>query len=191
MFSASRLATSSTGRIISERLAATCCTGTDQWIRSKHSSTQIKRLFKRNPAKFRVAKREGWIPEPKPVPPPTYSAIFEPTILPNGWSAPPGPEIEVPSYPFQVRRTRNKPSDALGFLPVYSEFRKDGAKVTTRIKKVSGNADAFLSELRSVLQIPVPANPNDDTIRIRTGGTIEVKGNRVREVKHWLASLGF
>lgn len=63
--------------------------------------------------------------------------------------------------------------------------------MTTRIKKVSGNADAFLSELRSVLHIPVPANPNDDTIRIRTGGTIEVKGNRVREVKHWLASLGF
>jgi hypothetical protein len=63
--------------------------------------------------------------------------------------------------------------------------------VTTRIKKVSGSRDAFLAELRSVLQIPFQANPNDDAIRIRTGGTIEVKGNRVREVKQWLASLGF
>ena len=51
--------------------------------------------------------------------------------------------------------------------------------------------DAFLAELRSTLDIPLPKNPKDDTIRIRTGGTIELKGNRVREVKHWLAALGF
>eukprot|EP00934_Nitzschia_sp_Nitz4_P009309 Nitzschia sp. Nitz4//scaffold9_size221794//45918//48437//NITZ4_001328-RA/size221794-processed-gene-0.7-mRNA-1//1//CDS//3329560947//9299//frame0 len=197
-------------------------------IRSKHSSTQIKRLFKGNPARYRVAKREGLIPEPKPLAPPKYPAIFEPTVLPNGWSAPPGPEVEVPTYPFQVSRTENKPNEAVGFLPVYSEFRyvwrhsclknmlllalvlvpsffisypmiiiimnhnsKDGAKVTTRIKRVSGDKDSFLSELRSVLQIPEPHNPNDDSIRIRTGGVVEVKGNRVREVKRWLAGLGF
>jgi hypothetical protein len=69
--------------------------------------------------------------------------------------------------------------------------RKDGARVTTRIKKVSGDQGAFLNELRATLQIPIPKNPRDDTIRIRTGGTIEVKGNRVREVKQWLARLGF
>ena len=68
---------------------------------------------------------------------------------------------------------------------------KDGAKVTTRIKKVSGNLNDFLSELRSVLQINLAHNAKDDSIRIRTGGTIEIKGNRVREVKHWLAGLGF
>eukprot|EP00429_Kryptoperidinium_foliaceum_P004934 CAMPEP_0176018834 /NCGR_PEP_ID=MMETSP0120_2-20121206/9080_1 /TAXON_ID=160619 /ORGANISM="Kryptoperidinium foliaceum, Strain CCMP 1326" /LENGTH=112 /DNA_ID=CAMNT_0017351893 /DNA_START=331 /DNA_END=669 /DNA_ORIENTATION=+ len=112
-------------------------------------------------------------------------------MLSNGWSAPPGPDVTIPSYPFRVSRTKNKPNDAVGFLPVYSEFRKDGSRVTTRIKKVSGDVDEFLSELRSVLQIPVPHNPKDDTIRIRTGGTIELKGNRVREVRHWLAGLGF
>lgn len=69
--------------------------------------------------------------------------------------------------------------------------RKDGAKVTTRIKKISGDQDAFLNELRAVLQIPIVKNPKHDEIRIRTGGTIEVKGNRTREVKEWLAGLGF
>ena len=63
--------------------------------------------------------------------------------------------------------------------------------MTTRIKKVSGDQEIFLSELRSVLQMPAPQNPKDDPIRIRTGGTIEVKGNRVKEVKYWLAGLGF
>ena len=69
--------------------------------------------------------------------------------------------------------------------------RKDGARVTTRIKKVSGDQDLFLSELRSVLTLPKPKIEKDDPIRIRTGGTIEVKGNRTQEVKRWLAGLGF
>ena len=71
-----------------------------------------------------------------------------------------------------------------------SPCRKDGARTTTRIKKVSGDQEAFLNELRAALQIPLPLK-KDEHIRIRTGGTIEVKGNRVREVKEWLAGLGF
>ena len=80
------------------------------------------------------------------------------------------------------------------FLNIFGyrfDHRKDGARVTTRIKKVTGDRDLFLNELRAALQIPIPKNPRDDTIRIRTGGTIEIKGNRVLEVKTWLASLGF
>ena len=122
---------------------------------------------------------------------PRFHAIVEPKFLYNGWSAPPGPEVQIPKYPFHVPRTRNKPNDAIGFLPVYSEFRKDGARVTTRIKKVSGDRETFLAELRSVLNLQLPNNPNDDPIRLRAGGTIEIKGNRVREVKTWLAGLGF
>eukprot|EP00531_Pseudo-nitzschia_arenysensis_P008325 CAMPEP_0116127458 /NCGR_PEP_ID=MMETSP0329-20121206/6850_1 /TAXON_ID=697910 /ORGANISM="Pseudo-nitzschia arenysensis, Strain B593" /LENGTH=231 /DNA_ID=CAMNT_0003621557 /DNA_START=26 /DNA_END=721 /DNA_ORIENTATION=- len=166
-------------------------------IRSKHSSTQIKRLFKQNPAKRRIALKqeqpvdEGVIPESTMQPLGT-----PPKFLSNGWSAPltgSGDEAATATenYPFQVARTKNKPNNALGFLPVYSEHRKDGARVTTRIKKVSGDKDIFLNELRAVLQIPIPKNPRDDTIRIRTGGTIEIKGNRVQEVKTWLAGLGF
>lgn len=63
--------------------------------------------------------------------------------------------------------------------------------MTTRIKKISGDTDAFLSELRAVLKLPKPKNFRDDEVRVRTGGTVEVKGNRVVEVKTWLAGLGF
>jgi len=70
-------------------------------------------------------------------------------------------------------------------------YSKDGTKATTRIKKVTGDTDLFLRELRAVLEIPRPKNPRDDKIRIRAGGTIEVDGNYVRNVKEWLTGLGF
>lgn len=70
-------------------------------------------------------------------------------------------------------------------------YRKDGTKCTTRIRKVEGNCDAFIKEIRRVLKIPLPTTNEGDCIRVRTGGTVEIKGNRVREVKEWLAGLGF
>lgn len=168
-------------------------------LRSKHSSTQIKRLFKQNPAKRRIAQKKalensdenytgGVIPESTVEP-----LIKDTKILSNGWNVPvnTGDGEKAKEYPFRVARTNNKPNNAVGFLPVYSEFRKDGARVTTRIKKVSGDRGLFLNELRAALQIPIPKNPREDTIRVRTGGTIEIKGNRVLEVKTWLAGLGF
>ena len=117
MLSSSRLAMMTSRRVLAQSPHS------DVAIREKHSSTQIKRLFKRNPARFRVAKREGWIPEPHAIPAPTFMPVMEPNILPNGWSAPAGPDVSLPAYPFRVLRTKNKPNEAVGFLPVYSEFR--------------------------------------------------------------------
>lgn len=79
------------------------------------------------------------------------------------------------------------------FQPLtFSTFcRKDGAKATTLIKRISGDKDVFMSELRTVLDLPEPENPIDDSIRLRAGETVEINGNRVREVKLWLAGLGF
>mmetsp|Transcript_32847 Transcript_32847/g.49557 ORF Transcript_32847/g.49557 Transcript_32847/m.49557 type:complete len:182 (-) Transcript_32847:3261-3806(-) len=160
-------------------------------IRLKHSKRQVKNKLQ-GPAKERREARLGIFPkEPKPLPPRQFPAIFKAKFLPNGWSAPPSDKIEIPKYPFSITRTRHKPGNAVGFLPVYSKFRKDGARETTLIKRLSGDQNAFLSELRAVLEMPEPHNPKQDTIRIRTGGAIEVKGNRTREVKSWLAGLGF
>jgi len=159
-------------------------------VRLKHSNRQIKRLFKRNPAKLRIEARLGIEkPKPKPLPIRQFPAIFNARFLPNGWSAP--PKENLAEYPFDVTRTRNKPGSTAGFLPVYSKFRNNGTKATTLIKRTSGDQDLFLSELRAILEIPEPNNPKEDKIQIRTGGTIEVDGNRVREVKGWLAGLGF
>lgn len=72
-----------------------------------------------------------------------------------------------------------------------SRLSKDGTKVITRIKRITGDREAFLAELRSVLNIPVPKNERDDIIRIQAGGTVEVDGNRVRDVTQWLGGLGF
>jgi len=174
-----------------------------QHRRWKHSSTQLKRLFRKHPAKRRVDERRNRGDKEEEVEAGQqqqhqrrqFLPVFEPELLSNGWSAPP-PETEAAarSYPFRVSRTENKPRDAVGFLPVYVKYRKDGTKATTRIKRVSGDRDAFLRELRCVLDLPArqPEQHNSNNgIRVRTGGTIEIDGNRVREVKLWLAGLGF
>ena len=76
-------------------------------------------------------------------------------------------------------------------LSIYTLYSANGTRVTTRIKRVSGDRAVFLEELRAVLGIPEMKNPNDDAIRIRAGGTIEINGNHVRAVKEWLQGLGF
>jgi hypothetical protein len=53
----------------------------------------------------------------------TYPPIYTiPITLPNGWFAPMDPKLR-PKYPFSVRRTKNKPKDAIGFLPIYTKYR--------------------------------------------------------------------
>jgi hypothetical protein len=98
--------------------------------RSKHSATQVNRLFKKNPARLRLLKKEGGITPSEQkqlamqqIPDPTYPTIHKPTFLANGWSAPPPPEVQIPEYPFKVVRTGNKPFGAVGFLPVYRDVR--------------------------------------------------------------------
>lgn len=91
--------------------------------RWKHSALQVKRLFKRNPARARVEARMGIDRTPILPPPPQFTPVWKPTILRNGWSAPPDPSIVIPTYPFQIKRTKNKPCDAIGFLPIYTKLR--------------------------------------------------------------------
>ena len=92
--------------------------------RSKHSSTQVKRLFKNNPARLRLLKKASssdnervQIPERK------YPQVFQPKFLQNGWSAPPPADFQAPEYPFHIKRTGRKPFGAAGFLPVYRDVR--------------------------------------------------------------------
>jgi hypothetical protein len=63
-------------------------------------------------------------PEASAAPAPSFPKVFDPELLSNGWSAPPEDQMSVVRrYPFQIRRTQNKPNDAAGFLPVYTYFR--------------------------------------------------------------------
>merc|ERR1719203_2455162 len=192
--------------IITDEISPSLVTST---YRSKHSATQVKRLFKKNPARLRLLKKKG-LPTPEPqIPVRTYDPIFKPSFLSNGWSAPPPPEVQVPEYPFGVTRTGRKPFGAVGFLPVYRDVRIGGTKHTTIIRNVTGNAVSFITELQSVLSLPrgkkgilTSASTgqhgggeagrgvnSENPIRIRTGGAIEVNGDRATEVRKWLAGL--
>lgn len=89
-------------------------------VRSKHSNTQIKRLFKYNPARIRINKKKGIAPRYEELPQRQFKKVHSFVYLPNTWTEPPG---ERPDYPFTVTRTKNKPFDAIGFLPVYTKYR--------------------------------------------------------------------
>ena len=81
-------------------------------------------------------------------------------------------------------------------------FRKDGTKVTTLIKRISGNKDIFVQELCANLRLPLPLKKNNKNnnnkhkhgqiLQWKAGGTIlEVQGNYTKDIKLWLAGLGF
>jgi hypothetical protein len=92
-------------------------------VRSKHSSTQLKRLFLQNPAKRRIARKNDDEKDPGVIPESTLPPVVsDPTILSNGWNVPQSGDNAV-EYPFRIARTGNKPNNAVGFLPVYSEYR--------------------------------------------------------------------
>jgi hypothetical protein len=73
------------------------------------------------------------------------------------------------------------------------KYRRDGTKVVTRIKKVTGDINAFVRELRIVLNVPAPANQlqSYDDIKFRAGNMIEIHGHRATEIRKWLGGLGF
>jgi hypothetical protein len=97
--------------------------------RYKHSERQINRLFRKHPARARVDARLGIERQKESVEEisskkPNYEAVFhEAKILPNGWSKPPPDDFQRPQYPFSLSRTKNKPNNAVGYLPVYAKFR--------------------------------------------------------------------
>jgi hypothetical protein len=97
----------------------------NNWIQCRfvHSNTQLKRIFHRHPARRRVEARLDITPRRLPLKEPKFEPIGEPVFLPNGWNEPLAAEIPRPDYPFMVQRTKNKPKDAVGFLPVYSKHR--------------------------------------------------------------------
>jgi hypothetical protein len=188
-------------------------------MRLKHR----EELQKLNPSKV----------EEEPEPPELkFPLVFKPIFISNGWSKPPSRDpddkdfINLSVYPFQVARTGNKPMNAAGFLPVYTDFRYvrklsfgliwnlfstilliienfschllyllqrvGRTKVTTIIRKTSGDINELVRELKVYLQISNKEEaPKIPEIKIGTGGNVVVNGNYAREIRRWLAGLGF
>ena len=84
-----------------------------------------------------------------------------------------GPLEELP---FEVERTHK------GNLPVYTDIRSGGNRQVTVVRKVTGDIDAFRTELSKV----VSNSPINDKM-----GRLEVNGIHSQKVKLWLTRLGF
>lgn len=79
------------------------------------------------------------------------------------------------------------------FISIFVCVRNGGTKNTTIIRKVTGDREVFIQELIAVLKLQDKMHKKvSDMIRLRASGTvIEVDGNHTKQVKTWLASLGF
>lgn len=61
--------------------------------------------------------------------------------------------------------------------------------MTTIVRKVTGDTSTFISEL--AIAIGLPEKQIQESIRVRTGGNIEVNGLHTAPIRKWLAGLGF
>ncbi|BGP53279.1 hypothetical protein JCM8202_002604 [Rhodotorula sphaerocarpa] len=90
-------------------------------------------------------------------------------------SVPPASETAPPYF---VPRT------AGGELPVYSDIRNGGSRVTTIVRKTRGDLAALQRDLATYLtDVPSYLKPS--------AGQIVLRGDWVRETKEWLAAKGF
>jgi len=76
---------------------------------------------------------------------------------------------------FHVERTNSRQ------LPVYVDYKKN--RVITSIRKISGDKENLRSQLLGMLGVGVAV-----TIRL---GRIDITGNHSKQLKTWLAQLGF
>lgn len=114
-------------------------------------------------------------PPPAPVFPLLPVEALSP-VAPSGWRAP-APQV-APTLPFRVHRSHANE------LPVYTEFKNKKARVSTVVRRVSGDLEAFQQELQRVV------GPNA-TIRRRVA-SFEVYGEgHAPIISEWLIQCGF
>ncbi len=67
-------------------------------------------------------------------------------------------------------------------LPVYSDFKNGRTRALTVVRKVGGDVYVLREELRRL--------SGGAAVTVRPG-RLEVEGNKSKEIKAWLAGLGF
>lgn len=125
--------------------------------------------------------------------------------LPSGWAPPQGPSLGLP---FRVRWARawrcpaplastifyslSPPPPLLlrqvtrttkgNQIPVYTDFKNGRTRELTVVRRIEGDAAALAKELYRVT--------GGAAVEVRPG-RVEVAGGRSKEIKSWLAGLGF
>jgi large subunit ribosomal protein L49 len=67
-------------------------------------------------------------------------------------------------------------------LPVYTDYKNGRSRTLTLVRKVSGDVPFLVEELRRVTGGAAVAAKL---------GRVEIEGDRAKEVRAWLAGLGF
>lgn len=97
------------------------------------------------------------------------------TRLSLSGSHPPHPPRSAGPRDFRVLRSAN------GNLPIYTDIRNGGTRITTVLRKYAGDAEALAEELKSV---------TGKTVHLYHG-RMEVKGRHRLLMTEWLEKLGF
>jgi hypothetical protein len=155
---------------------------------SLHSSSRLlKREEKKQDKKLRIHLFDFDTFEPVRGAPALEEAA--PHVLPVESLAPAMPSGYRPAAPapaaqlaFHVHRSRV--AGGLGAeLPVYTEFKNKKARVSTVIRNVSGDMNAFEEQLRRVV--------GDRPVIKRRVASFEVFGGYHGQINEWLTRLGF
>ncbi|PVZ96568.1 hypothetical protein BB558_002178 [Smittium angustum] len=80
--------------------------------------------------------------------------------------------------PYFIQRTQFKS------LPIYTEFRNNGSRKLTMIRKVEGNIGLLKSELDKIFG-------SENVVIKKINNSIVIKGICVREVRQFLTKKGF
>ena len=127
----------------------------------------VERLNKVHPNIRKIVNKMTQTPEPL-----TYKLQELPTPD-TTFNEPLGTKDKIP---FEITRT------TFGNLPVYSNYRNNGMRKLTIIRRVYGDVDEFKKELAKIV--------SNSEIYEKTG-RIEVKGLHVEKINLWLRRLGF
>eukprot|EP00808_Paulinella_micropora_P002396 g19728.t1 len=91
------------------------------------------------------------------------------------------PEGESRFGPYKLRwRVSRTPS---GKLPVYTEYRHKKTQICTIIRRIEGDVDCFIDDLKSLVGPQVPIKKRQ--------GKIQIPGHKVGLLRVWLSKLGF
>ena len=98
----------------------------------KHSVRQVNHLFQNHPTRLRdvnplieATEEESIVNNNCTY---QFPSVYSPPhgMLPNGWVAPPSlspssssSDFVMQDYSFHIQRTKNKPNNSVGFLPIY------------------------------------------------------------------------
>eukprot|EP01112_Ceratiomyxa_fruticulosa_P017490 TRINITY_DN5459_c0_g1_i1.p1 TRINITY_DN5459_c0_g1~~TRINITY_DN5459_c0_g1_i1.p1 ORF type:complete len:162 (+),score=34.59 TRINITY_DN5459_c0_g1_i1:247-732(+) len=118
--------------------------------------------------------------------PPARNPLENPNLTYKPLSLP-ADMLSKPAEYFQPLETSTKPPfsitrTASNRLPVYRGFLYQKSKIVTTVRRIEGDRQVFIQEIRKLL---------DNPKIYKRAGSIEIVGDHVQPLTAWMSSLGF